>query len=60
MKIFVDELPKEPIGCLFYRHENDECTLDEGYCALSFDDQECPYLKVNEVTHEEDISAINT
>lgn len=49
MKIFVDKLPKEPVGCLFYRDKNDECILDEGYCALSFDNQECPYLKVNEV-----------
>ena len=46
MKILVDKLPKEPIGCLFYNQKEDSCSLDKGYCSLSFDEQDCPYLKV--------------
>ena len=42
MKILVDEMPKNPLGCRFcnvgYCFLNDEC------CWLLYD-EDCPYLK---------------
>lgn len=56
MKIYVDEMPDDPINCLFHHFDFEEqrcmCILDDNYQYCNYV-SECPYLKVlEEKKHE--------